>query len=75
MVATKDRMINTIRFFGLSILTIGILLFLIGFFQTGSNILTPIGIGTIVSGVFIFIMGIFLVMTEEMIEKNKANWE
>lgn len=67
---SKEKLMNAVRFLGISILTIGIVFFFIGFFKSGPSILTPIGIGTIMGGVFIFLMGIFLAVTEEMIEKK-----
>jgi hypothetical protein len=51
--------------------TIGMILFLYGYFGSGYAALTGIGIGLTMGGVFIFIMGIFLVATEEVVEKNK----
>lgn len=55
------------KYVGLTLLSIGLIIFSIGFFGTGSNTLTPIGIGTIVGAVFIFLIGAFFVVTEEML--------
>ncbi|WP_051348711.1 hypothetical protein [Peribacillus kribbensis] len=52
------------------ILLIGIGLFLKGFFESGSSIWTPIGIGTVMGSIFIFLMGMFLIATDEVLEKR-----
>ncbi|WP_042145229.1 hypothetical protein [Paucisalibacillus sp. EB02] len=54
-----------------TLVTIGMILFLYGYFVSDFRALTGIGIGVTMGGVFIFIMGIFLVATEEVVEKNK----
>lgn len=54
----------------LSLLSLGLILFSLGFFGTDYSILTPIGIGTIVAAVFIFVMGVFFVATEEILAKT-----
>ncbi|WP_249872075.1 hypothetical protein [Oceanobacillus saliphilus] len=54
-----------------TLLTIGSPLFLYGYFVNASSIVTGVGIGMVMGAVFIFIMGIFLVATEETIEKGK----
>lgn len=65
------RILSFVKLVGLALLFIGLLLFSFGFFGNGYNTLTPIGIGTIVAAVFIFIMGIFFVATEEMLFKTQ----
>lgn len=55
-----------------AILAIGILLFLVGFVGNGYMNFTPIGMGTIMGGIFIFLMGLFFVATEEMLEKTRS---
>ncbi|WP_427037049.1 hypothetical protein [Cytobacillus pseudoceanisediminis] len=45
------------------------LFFFLGLFENGYSVLTPIGVGTIVGAVFIFLMGMFLVASEEMVKK------
>ena len=50
----------------------GIALFLYGFFVSDYGNITGIGIGTIMGAVFIFVMGIFLVASEEMIIKIRG---
>ncbi len=54
-----------------TLITIGFITFLYGYFVSDYAALTGIGIGVTMGGVFIFIMGIFLVATEEVVEKNK----
>ncbi|WP_047983011.1 hypothetical protein [Ornithinibacillus californiensis] len=54
-----------------TLVIVGMLAFLYGYFANGYAALTGIGIGVAMGGVFIFIMGIFLVATEEVVEKNK----
>jgi len=65
-------MLNAVKLVGGTILAIGILLFAIGFFGNGYMNLTPIGIGTIMGAVFIFLMGVFFVATEEMLKKTAS---
>ena len=65
------KAINAVRYVGGTILIIGIALFLYGFFVSPYSYVTGVGIGTIMSAVFIFIMGIFLLATEEMVIKTQ----
>lgn len=65
-----EKLLNAVKLTGGSILTIGIIIFAIGFFSNESSILTPIGIGTIMSAIFIFVMGLFLVASEEVLMKT-----
>ncbi|WP_342431728.1 hypothetical protein [Neobacillus sp. FSL H8-0543] len=62
--------LNAVKYVGASILTIGMIIFSLGFFANGSSAMTGIGIGTIMGAVFIFLMGVFFVATEEMLEKS-----
>ncbi|MFS0672219.1 hypothetical protein [Ornithinibacillus sp. 179-J 7C1 HS] len=54
-----------------SLITIGVVSFLYGYFGSGYGVLTGVGIGIVMGAVFIFIMGIFLVATEEVVTKDK----
>jgi hypothetical protein len=63
--------LNATKYVGGSILIIGVAIFLYGFFVSDSSSVTGIGIGTIMGAVFIFIMGIFLVASEEVVKKIK----
>ncbi|WP_243297083.1 hypothetical protein [Bacillus litorisediminis] len=67
----KVKILNAVKVVGGTVLTLGIILFIIGFSVSTYSVLAPIGIGTIVGAVFIFVMGVFLVVTEEMITKGK----
>lgn len=66
----KINILNAVKYIGGTVLSIGIIIFLFGLFASGYSILTSIGIGTIVGAVFIFLMGVFFVATEEMLEKR-----
>ncbi|WP_019121468.1 hypothetical protein [Brevibacillus massiliensis] len=67
----KGKMINSVNYVGITVLSIGVILFLLGFFENGYAVFTSIGIGTVVGAVFIFLIGMFFVATEEMLEKTK----
>ncbi|MCL6571037.1 MAG: hypothetical protein K6T88_05060 [Bacillus sp. (in: Bacteria)] len=64
------KILNAVKYTGGSVLLFGIIIFSLGFFVSDSNTLTSIGIGTVVGAVCIFLMGVFFVATEEMIEKS-----
>lgn len=66
----KLKMLNAVKVVGLTVLTIGISIFLYGFFVSDYSSITGIGIGTIMGAIFIFLMGVFFVATEEMLEKT-----
>lgn len=65
----ETRILSTVKYICGSILAIGIIIFSIGYFDSGYNILTPVGIGTIMAAVFIFLLGTFFIASEEMVEK------
>lgn len=67
----KRKIITAVNAIGISVLTIGLMLFLYGFFVNGYTTMTSIGIGTVIGAVFIFLIGMFFVATEEMLEKTK----
>jgi hypothetical protein len=66
----RERLLNAVTYVGLTVLTIGILTFIAGLIVNGFSILVPVGIGTSVGAVFIFLIGVFLVVTDEMLEKS-----
>jgi hypothetical protein len=66
-----SKILRAVSFISGSLITVGLLLFLYGLFLHQASVLTGIGIGVTMGGVFIFIMGIFLVATEEVVEKHK----
>ncbi len=65
----KTQILNATKYVGGAILTFGIAIFLYGFFVSDYSSVTGIGIGAIMGAVFIFVMGIFLVASEEMVTK------
>ena len=67
---SKQAMLNIVKYTGGTILTIGISIFLYGFFISDYSAITGIGIGTVMGAIFIFLMGVFFVATEEMQEKR-----
>ena len=64
--------LNAVRLIGGVVLAIGVILFALGFIGSGYTTLIPIGIGAIAGAVILFIMGIFFVATEEMLERNAS---
>lgn len=67
---TREKLLNAVTYVGLSVLTVGVMAFILGFVVTDFNLLIPIGIGTSVGAVFIFLIGVFLVVTDEMLERT-----
>ncbi|MFS0862923.1 hypothetical protein [Fredinandcohnia sp. 179-A 10B2 NHS] len=67
---SKVKLLNACKFIGGALFILGTVLFILGLSVSGYSILTPLGIGTVVGAVFIFLMGVFFVVTEEMLEKN-----
>ncbi|MBM7692821.1 integral membrane sensor domain MASE1 [Peribacillus deserti] len=66
----NNNFLKAVTYVAAPILMIGIAIFLKGFFENGSSVWTPIGIGAIIGAIFIFIMGMFMVATEEVLEKS-----
>ena len=67
---SKLKMLNAVKVIGLTLLVVGISIFLYGFFVSDYSAITGIGIGTVMGAIFIFLMGVFFVVTEEMLEKT-----
>ncbi|WP_449538806.1 hypothetical protein [Ferdinandcohnia sp. Marseille-Q9671] len=67
----KSNMLEAVKYFGGTVLIVGIILFGLGFFGNGSSLLTPIGIGTVMGAIFIFLMGLFLIASEEVLLKTQ----
>ena len=67
---TRLKILNATRYVGGIVLTMGIAIFLYGFFVSDYTSVTGVGIGTIMGAVFIFLMGVFFVATEEMLDKT-----
>ncbi|GAA0500863.1 hypothetical protein GCM10008986_30270 [Salinibacillus aidingensis] len=72
---TNQRILNAVKLTGGLILLAGIVLFAIGLFESHYSILVSIGTGTIIGAVFIFLMGVFLVISEEIVEKKSSRAE
>ncbi len=70
LMETREKLLNAVTYVALSVLTIGVIAFIMGVIVTDYNALISIGIGTTVGAVFIFLIGVFLVVTDEMIEKS-----
>lgn len=68
---SKTKILNAVKYIGSTILALGVAIFLYGFFVSNYSSVTGIGIGTVMGAVFIFLMGVFFVATEEMQEKAK----
>ena len=64
------KMIKATRIFGAIILTLGIAIFIYGMFVSDYVYITGIGVGTVMGAVFIFLIGMFLIATEEMLNKS-----
>ncbi|RFU68141.1 hypothetical protein D0469_12805 [Peribacillus saganii] len=67
---SKVNMLNATKYVGGAVFLLGIAIFLYGFFVSDYSAVTGIGIGTIMGSVFIFLMGMFFIATEEMLEKR-----
>lgn len=68
---TTTKILHATRIAGYTFLSLGIAIFLYGFFMSESSVPTGIGIGTVMGAIFIFLMGVFFVATEEMESKTK----
>lgn len=66
---SKIKILNAVKYVGGSALIFGIVSFLFGFLVSDYSYFTGIGIGASIGAVFIFLMGVFFVVTEEMTEK------
>ena len=66
---SKLKMLNAVKVVAFTLLVVGISIFLYGFFVSDYSAITGIGIGTVMGAIFIFLMGVFFVVTEEMLEK------
>ncbi len=72
MIKMKQRIkiIRAVKYTGAVILTAGILIFLYGFFISDRSLWTGVGIGTVMGAVFLFLMGVFFVGTEEKLKER-----
>ncbi|RLL45131.1 hypothetical protein D8M04_09695 [Oceanobacillus piezotolerans] len=65
-----SNIVTAISFICGTLSVIGTLLFFYGYIVSGLSEVIGIGIGIVMGAVFIFIMGIFLAITEEMYTKE-----
>ena len=66
------KMIKATRNVGGIILTLGIAIFIYGMIVSDYVYITGIGVGAVMGAVFIFLIGMFLIATEEMLSKNHS---
>ena len=67
-----EKMLNATRYVGGALLTIGIAICLYGAVMISFNHnMVGVGIGTVMGAVFIFLIGMFLVASEEMILNSR----
>lgn len=66
------RLLRAVKYICGTLIAIGSIIFMYGFVNGFSSGFIGIGYGVVMGGVFIFIMGLFLVATEEML-KRKSN--
>ena len=64
------KMMNATRIFGAITLALGTAIFIYGMIISDYVLLTGIGVGTVMGAVFIFLIGMFLIVTEEMLNKS-----
>lgn len=67
----NEKILYGTKYIGAILLFTGIMIFIYGFFVSDCSYITGIGIGTVMGAVFIFLMGIFFVATEEMNDRRK----
>lgn len=66
---THAAMLNAVKYICGTLVFLGIAIFSYGVYVSDYQELVGIGVGTVMSAAFIWIMGTFLVVTEEMIHK------
>ncbi|MEK3979002.1 hypothetical protein MKY37_07855 [Psychrobacillus sp. FSL K6-2836] len=64
---TYLKMLHATKFVGATLLTIGIAIFLYGTLMSEFSTIMGVGIGVVMGAVFIFLIGMILVASEEMI--------
>lgn len=65
------KMLHATKFVGAILLTLGIATFLYGSLVSEYSAVMGVGIGIVMGAVFIFLIGMILVASEEMILKSK----
>lgn len=74
MMNSRMKILNATKLAGSITLLTGIMIFLYGV-VSGLNSVIGIGIGAIVGAVMFFIMGMFFIATEEMVENTDKGME
>lgn len=67
----NEKMLRATKYVSAILLFTGIMIFIYGFIVSDYSNVTGIGIGTVMGAVFIFLMGLFFVATEEMNDRRK----
>ncbi|MFB5195430.1 hypothetical protein ACE198_11005 [Neobacillus sp. KR4-4] len=71
---SRLKILNKTKWAGSFTLMMGMMIFLYGFLSDSSPVI-GIGIGTIVGAVLFFLMGVFFITTEEMVENTSKGIE
>ena len=66
---SRVKILHATKWVGSIVLAIGMMIFLYGFISDLSS-MTGIGIGTVVGATMIFLIGMFFIATEEMVENT-----
>lgn len=64
------KILNVVKCVGCAVLTLGIAIFIYALMNQYGTMM-GIGIGTVMGAIFIFLMGVFFVVTEEMERKTE----
>ncbi|MEW9675745.1 hypothetical protein ABRT01_06095 [Lentibacillus sp. L22] len=64
------KILNVVKYVGCAVLTLGIAIFIYALMNQYGTMM-GIGIGTVMGAIFIFLMGVFFVVTEEMERKTE----
>lgn len=65
------KMLTATRYACSILVLIGMAIFMSGIFVNDNNTLVGVGIGTVMGAVFIFLIGMFLVASEEMVINSR----
>lgn len=71
---SRFEILHATRLAGRSVLFLGIAIFLYGYMEASIPII-GIGIGTVAGAIIIFLMGMFFIATEEMVENTDKGIE
>ncbi|AKG04944.1 MULTISPECIES: hypothetical protein [Salimicrobium] len=67
----NSKTLNTVQYVGATLLIMGTVTFLLSIMGLGDRTLTMIGVGLVMGSVFIFMMGLFLSLSEELTVRYK----